>query len=190
MVAPHWLMPQNLDSKPPPTRPAHALHCWLLRSACWFRPSLRRSVSWLPELAETHPLWSERELNNQPTRPGCIVLMCLRRTRLCSKLQPPRRRGLQPLTDPPQRLQHIAMDLVHRLESMNWINSDQPFAPPWITADESVHRMKPGQRSLSNQPTLWSEREMSCFRWFDCCEDTRTCKNWSLWAMGSLGLFF
>ena len=46
------------------------------------------------------------------------------------------------------------MDQVHRLESMNWTNFDQPFAPLWITFDESVHRMKPGPRSLSDPPIL------------------------------------
>ena len=49
---------------------------------------------------------------------------------------------------------HAPIDPIHRLESMNWINSDQPFDPLWITFDESVHRMKPGPRSLSGPPVI------------------------------------
>ena len=44
----------NLGSKPTSTLPAQALHCWWLRSACWFRPSLRRSVCWPRELVGIH----------------------------------------------------------------------------------------------------------------------------------------
>jgi len=44
----------NPGSKPTFTHLAQASHCWLSRSACWFRPSLRRFVYWPRELVGTH----------------------------------------------------------------------------------------------------------------------------------------
>ena len=44
----------NPGSKPTSTHLAQASHCWLSRSACWFKPSLRRFVYWPRELVGTH----------------------------------------------------------------------------------------------------------------------------------------